>query len=410
MPWKLDGTFERDNTIHSGDDVWQADDAAGLKIIDELHDLHDEDLALGIANCLNLDGYNAMRADLDMGDFVIKNVGAGSSLTDVAQRAEIADDLEYDPGTGLLELKRKDGTLADSVTIAAGGGGSGTVTSVTAGEGLDASPNPIQTTGTVSLEVIGADTTYQNGIKTLQIDKHGRFVSAVEGAFRVDLNTEYLPNQIVIQNTSGDNASIEAATQSQNGYMSSSDKTKLDNLPENVADFESGAFVPTASGVTVNDTLSQIVWYRIGQMVHFYGSFNWLIHNNSGSDLQIGGLPYEAVNVGSGAEFLTGNWVANTFIAGFDSNVTSDAENFTQGLYITEGAAPKMKMAAFYGRASVNPAPGTISHVILSDNVMSSGSGNTNVNGWYFITSDSLAAGLGGTSYAGTAGATIQVP
>jgi hypothetical protein len=80
MPWKADGTFERTNgpdPVFVGDDVWQDDQKASIKVIATRHDYHDEDLALGIANCLNLDGLNAMRADLDMGGFDLINLGTG---------------------------------------------------------------------------------------------------------------------------------------------------------------------------------------------------------------------------------------------------------------------------------------------------------------------------------------------
>lgn len=77
MPWKEDGTFERTNNQFSGDEVWQEDQRAGIKVIDSRHDFHDEDLAQGISQCLNIDGKNAMRAPLDMGGFDLINVGTG---------------------------------------------------------------------------------------------------------------------------------------------------------------------------------------------------------------------------------------------------------------------------------------------------------------------------------------------
>lgn len=77
MPWRTDGTFVRENPDFDGDDVWQQDQEAGIKIVDFRHDYHDNDLAQGIANTLNLDGYNKMRADLDMGGFNLINVGSG---------------------------------------------------------------------------------------------------------------------------------------------------------------------------------------------------------------------------------------------------------------------------------------------------------------------------------------------
>jgi hypothetical protein len=74
MPWKSDGTFVRINPDFEGN-VWQDDQEAGIKVIATRHDFHDNDIAGGIADCLNLDGLNAMRADLNMGGFKIYNIG-----------------------------------------------------------------------------------------------------------------------------------------------------------------------------------------------------------------------------------------------------------------------------------------------------------------------------------------------
>lgn len=79
MPWQVDGTFLRVNPDYSGDDVWQQDQQAGVKIIAFRHDNHDEDLALGIAQCLNIDGYNAMAADLDMDGNQLANLATASA-------------------------------------------------------------------------------------------------------------------------------------------------------------------------------------------------------------------------------------------------------------------------------------------------------------------------------------------
>lgn len=89
MPWNPDGTFTRDNGEHTGNDVWQQDDDAGYKIVDELHDVHDEDLALGIAKCLNLDGYNTMLANLKMGGFKVTGLGTPTAAADAATKAYV---------------------------------------------------------------------------------------------------------------------------------------------------------------------------------------------------------------------------------------------------------------------------------------------------------------------------------
>lgn len=76
MPWQLDGTFQRTNPdFNDGNDIWQQDQQAGNKVIASRHDYHDEDLAQGIEQSLNINGLNAMASDLDMGGYEITNRG-----------------------------------------------------------------------------------------------------------------------------------------------------------------------------------------------------------------------------------------------------------------------------------------------------------------------------------------------
>ena len=73
MPWQNTGNFLRTNNQFTGVTVWEQDQQASIKIIASRHDFHDEDLATGIEQCLNVDGYNKMLAPLDMNGFEIVN-------------------------------------------------------------------------------------------------------------------------------------------------------------------------------------------------------------------------------------------------------------------------------------------------------------------------------------------------
>ena len=74
MPWQPTGNFLRTNNQFTGVTVWEQDQQASIKIIASRHDFHDEDLATGIEQCLNVDGYNKMLAPLDMNGFEIINL------------------------------------------------------------------------------------------------------------------------------------------------------------------------------------------------------------------------------------------------------------------------------------------------------------------------------------------------
>ena len=95
MPWQPAGTFLRVNPDFSGATVWQQDQAATIKIIASRHDYHDEDLGQGIQQCLNINGLNAMAADLDMDGNNIINLPGGSLATEGALTPQLID-----PATG----------------------------------------------------------------------------------------------------------------------------------------------------------------------------------------------------------------------------------------------------------------------------------------------------------------------
>lgn len=78
MAWNGSGVFSRTNGTNNGSDVWEQDKDDGTKIVASLHDIHDEDLADGIQNCLTKDGQNTPTANLPMGGFKHTGVGAAT--------------------------------------------------------------------------------------------------------------------------------------------------------------------------------------------------------------------------------------------------------------------------------------------------------------------------------------------
>ena len=83
MPWNIgQKKFIRANPDFTGETVWQQDQQATIKIIAARHDSHDQDLADGISACLNLDGINEMRSDLNLNNNKLLNVADGTAPTD----------------------------------------------------------------------------------------------------------------------------------------------------------------------------------------------------------------------------------------------------------------------------------------------------------------------------------------
>jgi hypothetical protein len=75
MPWVIGSkSFVRDNSRNVGPVVWTDDATAGQVIDSNGHDFHDQDIADGITECLNIDGINQMLANMDMGGLKVINL------------------------------------------------------------------------------------------------------------------------------------------------------------------------------------------------------------------------------------------------------------------------------------------------------------------------------------------------
>lgn len=239
MPWQLDGTFLRVNPDYSespSGELWGKDlkSTPSIKIIASRHDWHDHDLGQGIEECLNIDGLNAMRANLDMGGFKIINTVDGTNNTDYATFGQVAGDLEFDTGTRILSLLNNNGVLIDTVNIPSGtgGGGEGTVSSITIGAGLTGSANPITTTGNIALEFLGSGQSYTGGIQTIVVDNYGRVTQVIPGAFgdppiSIDQN---FTDQVEVSSGNGTPGIILEATPSRAGVMTADMVTLLNSL------------------------------------------------------------------------------------------------------------------------------------------------------------------------------------
>jgi microcystin-dependent protein len=94
MPWggiPPSQSFTRTDGTRTGATTWQEAEAAGIDIVADDHDLHDQDMADGINACLKKDGGNAATSNLPMGGFRHTNVGAASARTNYARFSDLQD-------------------------------------------------------------------------------------------------------------------------------------------------------------------------------------------------------------------------------------------------------------------------------------------------------------------------------
>lgn len=237
MPWDSgQNKFIRTNDVGStGSQVWQDDKNATptpIKIRADRHDYHDQDIADGISDCLNLDGYSVMRSNLQMGNFKITNLGNGALNTDAANFGQLISAMSFDEPSRTLTLTRPTGGNFTAVISGGVGGGSGTVTSIDIGEGLSGTSDPITTTGDINLATIGTLQTFSGGISSVTVDKHGRVTQVIEGAFantNLAIGTR-TSTSLQVTSSTGTDVELPLASTSFAGLLSAADKSTLDGL------------------------------------------------------------------------------------------------------------------------------------------------------------------------------------
>ena len=225
----------------SGSNVWQQEQAAGNLIIDLHHDTHDEDLAVAISQTLNIDGLNAMRANLNMNGFTIENLVAGTGPNDIGIRGDDISGMTFDNGSRDLRLEQYDGTFYE-VNIPGAAGGTGTVEQIQASVdgGLETNPpGGITTTGTIKqTELHPSQISYIGFISNMTIDKFGRVISVdTSGAVNTNLTAGFVTDTIQILSSTGSGTGpIELATESIPGIMSTAHATALRKAGPNTVD------------------------------------------------------------------------------------------------------------------------------------------------------------------------------
>lgn len=92
MPWNGSApnkTFGRTDGTRTGSQTWQEADAAGVDIVSDDHDTHDQDIADGLNQALLKDGGNTATANIPMGGFRFTNLGDATALTQAATGKQV---------------------------------------------------------------------------------------------------------------------------------------------------------------------------------------------------------------------------------------------------------------------------------------------------------------------------------
>jgi microcystin-dependent protein len=92
LPWNGSApnkTFGRTDGTRTGSQTWQEADAAGVDIVSDDHDTHDQDIADGLNQALLKDGGNTATANIPMGGFRFTNLGDATAMTQAATGKQV---------------------------------------------------------------------------------------------------------------------------------------------------------------------------------------------------------------------------------------------------------------------------------------------------------------------------------
>lgn len=85
------GTYNRLSPGFSGSTVWQQEEAGGFGRVATRHDIHDQDIALALGNCITKDGQTTISGNLPLGGNILTNVGTGTSRSSILSVGQYQD-------------------------------------------------------------------------------------------------------------------------------------------------------------------------------------------------------------------------------------------------------------------------------------------------------------------------------
>lgn len=101
------GNFTRTDGVRTGATTWQQAQAATVNIEADDHDVHDEDIASGLSNCITKDGQTVIEANIPMNSKKFTGLAAGSANGDSVRYEQVSGALNeltwaptYTPSSG----------------------------------------------------------------------------------------------------------------------------------------------------------------------------------------------------------------------------------------------------------------------------------------------------------------------
>ena len=206
MPYDSNGNFTR---VHN----WEEDRQNDIDIVSDRHDEEDDNFADGLSDCFLRDGRATMTGDLKMGGYQLKNLAAGSALTDGInkQQLETATSTLNSSLTQSLTAAFK---KAINSAVKVGDVKTSTLTSNHDNWLLCNGQQVSRTTYSALFAIIGTRFGGGNGSTTFNVpDYRGKFIRGLGGDSAGNMETtqaEGLPN-------------ITGQTKGQDGYLRSPD-------------------------------------------------------------------------------------------------------------------------------------------------------------------------------------------
>lgn len=260
MPYDSNGNFTR---VHN----WEEDRQNDIDIVSDRHDEEDDNFADGLSDCFLRDGRATMTGDLKMGSYQIKNLAAGSALTDGVNKQQL-ETATSTLNNSLTQSLTKAFKRAINSAVKIGDVKTSTLTSNHDNWLLCNGQQVSRTTYSALFAIIGTRFGGGNGSTTFNVpDYRGKFIRGLGGDSASNMETtqgEGLPN-------------ITGQTQAQDGYLRNPAASGAFRTVTAGGSARSGDGGNSAAYSTFNASLSNPIYGRSAHVTPINQALNFFI-------------------------------------------------------------------------------------------------------------------------------------